>query len=106
MSSLQLERDSVMVDEKYEVPDPCEPTPVCLSVYGNNATVACPCGRVIIVRSMGADGDGKWTCGCERRYKGYPENGQAISHILVWQPTNNQRSPSLRVKIEAPNQVR
>ena len=26
------------------------PTP--LSVYGNNATVACPCGRVVVVRSI------------------------------------------------------
>jgi hypothetical protein len=91
----------------YTVPDPSEPMATPLSVYGNNATVACPCGRVIVVRSIGAPGIGMWGCSCERRYKGYPEEGQAITHILVWERTNvgAGAAASYRVKIEAPRQA-
>ena len=94
-----------MAQEEYVIPNPTEPTPVCVGVYGNNASVACPCGRIVLVRSMGEDGKGAWMCWCGRRYKGYPENGQAISHILVWHKTSDALSPSLRVKIEVENQA-
>jgi hypothetical protein len=84
----------------YTVPPPRDPVACALSVYGNNATVACPCGKVIIARSMNAPGGGWWQCKCERRYKGWPENGQAISHILIWEANNHGASPSYCVTVE------
>jgi hypothetical protein len=89
----------------YIVPDSQEPTATPVSVYGNNAAVACPCGRVIVVRSMGEAGKGAWECSCKRWYKGYPEDGQAITHILVWEATNQGASASYRVRVEAPRQA-
>lgn len=89
---------------QYTVPNPSEPTPTPLSVYGNNAAVACPCGRVVVVRSLGEDGKGAWECSCHRWYKGYPENGQTITHILVWDPGNQGPIASRRIKVECPHQ--
>jgi|HubBroStandDraft_1064217.scaffolds.fasta_scaffold59063_2 hypothetical protein len=85
----------------YTIPAPRDAIATPLSVYGNNATVACPCGRVIVVRSMNEPGKGAWKCSCSRWYKGYPENGQAITHILVWERGSEDESPSYRVAIEA-----
>jgi hypothetical protein len=89
----------------YEIPPEIDPIATPLSVYGNNATVACPCGRVLVVRSMNAPGTGSWECSCGRWYKGYPEDGQSITHILVWDRANTNPSPSYRVRIEAPRQA-
>lgn len=70
-----------------------DPTATVISVYGNNAAVACPCGKVVVVRSapeQGARGrvnhtaKSTWECWCGRRYKGLPEGGQRITHLLVW----------------------
>lgn len=94
-----------MSDNDYTIPEPTEPTPVCLAVYGNNASVACPCGRIVVVRSMNAPGTGAWKCACTRWYKGYPEDGQAITHILVWNKGSTSTSPSLRVKVEVDRQA-
>ncbi len=83
----------------YTIPDARDPIPTPLSVYGNNATVACPCGRVVVVRSMNESGTGSWQCSCTRWYKGYPENGAAITHILglgAWQPGREPDLPHHR----------
>jgi hypothetical protein len=53
---------------------------------------------------MGAAGQGAWECTCHRWYKGFPENGQTITHILVWEPGNNTLVATYRVRVEAPNQ--
>ncbi len=89
----------------YSIPDARDPIPTPLSVYGNNATVACPCGRVVVVRSMNEPGTGSWQCSCTRWYKGYPENGAAITHILVWERGSQDESPTYRVTVEAPRQA-
>jgi hypothetical protein len=88
----------------YVIPPPCDPIATPLSVYGNNATVACPCGRVVVVRSLGEPGKGAWKCSCGRWYKGYPEDGQAITHILVWDTSNSSQSASYLVAVLAPPQ--
>jgi hypothetical protein len=88
----------------YIVPEERRPVACPLSVYGNNAAVACPCGRVIVVRSMNAPGTGAWQCSCSRWYKGWPEDGQTITHILVWEADNQASSPSYRIKVEAQSQ--
>lgn len=79
----------------YPIPPERDPIPTPLSIYGNNATVACPCGKVVAVVSRpenthtrapaGHHNDaGRWECWCGRWYKGWPEGGQHITHILVW----------------------
>lgn len=80
------------------------PTATAISLYGNNAAVACPCGRVIIVRSLLPDGKGAWKCSCNRWYKGFPENGARITHILVWEPGNDSDIASYKVAAECPHQ--
>lgn len=55
------------------------PTATPLNVYGNNAAVACPCGQIVVVRSMGSSGKGARQCpSCPRWYKGHPEEGKPI----------------------------
>ena len=91
----------------YIVPPSSLPIPTPLSVYGNNATVACPCGRVVVVRSLGHPGQGAWQCGdCQRWYKGYPEDGDSITHVLVWDvgAAPPPASPTRRIEIEARRQ--
>ena len=61
--------------------------------------------KVVVVRSMGKAGGGAWEGWCGRWYKGYPERGQRITHILVWDKGNNNTVASYRVKAECPNQL-
>jgi hypothetical protein len=95
------------MSENEIIPEPPErePTATPTSVYGNNAAVACPCGKVVVVRSMGKPGQGAWECWCGRWYKGWPENGQRITHILVWESGNNTTVASYRVRADCPNQL-
>ena len=51
----------------YTIPKAQAPLPCPLSVNGNNAAVACPCGRVIVVRSMNRPGTGAWECQARRQ---------------------------------------
>lgn len=81
-----------------------EPRAVVLAVYGNNATVACPCGRVLVVRSNPGRGDGGWyECrgtgpqACGRSFLGYPKKGDHITHVDVWEPTNTTALADYRV---------
>ncbi len=71
-----------------------------IAAYGNNATVACPCGRIIMVRSLGSAGQGAWRCACHRRLKGHPDDGQRITHILVWDPENNESEATYCVRVD------
>jgi len=96
------------MSENESTPEPPErePTATPTSVYGNNAAVACPCGKVAVVRSMGKSGQGAWECWCGRWYKRWPENGQRITHILVWDTgTPYPGTATYRVKAECPNQL-
>jgi hypothetical protein len=83
-------------------PEPPErpPTATPISAYGNNAAAACPCGRIIVVRSMNREGTGEWRCDCQRRYKGFPHDGHRITHILVWEIENRTAVASYRVRVE------
>ena len=74
------------------------PTAVALNVYGNNSSVACPCGKILVVRSLGNQGSGQRRCACGRGYKGYPEGGKAIEGILAWESENNSKIPTYRVR--------
>src|SRR5262245_53172459 len=74
-----------------------EPTATPISVCGNNAAVACPCGKVIVVPSLY-----RCKCECGRRYLGSPNN---ITHILVWDERGATKGPATyRVRAECPNQ--
>ena len=75
------------------------PTAAPLKVYGNNATVACACGSIVLVRSLGAPGQGQWTCDCGRRLKGYPDGGARITHILVWEDGNSATAADYAVEV-------
>jgi hypothetical protein len=82
-----------------------DPIPTPLSVYGNNAAVACPCGKVVVVRSLDPEGKGVWRCACGRGFKGFPEGRGSITHLLVWKAGNQGPTPDLRVRVEATNQA-
>ena len=88
----------------YKIPNESAPVAVVVAVYGNNASVACPCGKLSVVRSLGSQGGGTWTCACARRYKGYPENGASITHLLVWEALNAGQSADHLVSVEVARQ--
>lgn len=77
------------------------PTATPLSVYGNNAAVACPCGKIVVVRSMGDPGQGMWKCSCDRAFKGYPDLGRRITHIVVWDQGNATPTATYYVAVPA-----
>ena len=76
-----------------------EPTAAPMKAYGNNATVACACGRVVMVRSLGDPGGGSFQCDCHRYLKGYPDKGQRITHILVWEVGNDSAVADYAVEV-------
>lgn len=67
--------------------------------YGNNVTVRCPCGATVMARSLGKKGGGAYKCSCGRHFKGFPDEGQRIDFVHVWEPGDNSALGTYRVAV-------
>ena len=91
------------VKRTQKTPPIVEPRAVVLAVYGNNATVACPCGRILVVRSNPSGSGGWYTCHgtgpqtCGRSFLGIPPKGNRITYVDVWEANNSNSVASYRV---------
>jgi hypothetical protein len=81
------------------------PTATPVAVYGNNVAVACPCGAIVLARTLDAPGRSGNECRrCGRWYQGVAHHqGGHVASVYVWEgdADGDNDPPTYQVNVES-----